>query len=123
MQRRTKIIPRERASTRWPNIFTTKRNVKDPRFLQARDVLMEVPKDIVDASFEDFESSTPSWDIAVVRRFFRDAGQKLLTSRNPSRARLDDRDCETKNSRSYLDWLDATELERVLSAEVCLRTY
>lgn len=88
-------------------------------FFQTREALVEVAKEVVDASFQDFESTIPSWDIAVVRRFFHAEQQNPSTQRNLARARLDDRDCETHRVRSYPEWVDATELHRLLVAKVC----
>lgn len=119
MQGRIKLAPKKRVATRWPKLFTRKRKCADPRFFQTLDVLGEVTKEAIDESFQDLESTIPSWDIAVVRKFFHAEQQNPPTRRNLARARLYDRDCETNGTRTYPGWIDAIELSRLLVAKVC----
>lgn len=106
--------------TRWPNIFAEERQVADRRFVAVRNALMEGENHDVCAAFEDYESSIPSWDMAVARSLFTAEELTPPTQRTCARARLDDRDFRTRNARVYKQWLDATELHQALSAEVSI---
>lgn len=86
---------------------------------------MEVEKDVVDAAFENWG---PSWEMAVVRSFFKAEQLSCSTYSTSARARLDDHDYDIENARAgnplasclpFNEWLDAAELHQALSAEVC----
>ena len=124
-QKRTKSKLKDHPAGRWPKIFNKKRRVIDPRFFELQDALSEVEKDVVDAAFETWG---PSWEMAVVRSFFKAEQLSCSTYSTSARARLDDRDYDIENARTgkplasclpYDEWLDAAELHQALSSEVC----
>ncbi|KAF1929712.1 uncharacterized protein M421DRAFT_91531 [Didymella exigua CBS 183.55] len=80
-------------------------------------VLLEKETEVLDEFYVDFESSIPSWDISVVRKFFNshetvDAGFPHL-----GRARLDGRCHDTGLARDYPNWLTPAELQHHLGTK------
>ncbi|KAJ4343974.1 hypothetical protein N0V95_006490 [Ascochyta clinopodiicola] len=67
--------------------------------------------DILDEIFVDFESSIPSWDIYVVRKFFRTYARDVTdTQQQQARAKLDARGLVGATKRQYPEWLTPSDL-------------
>ncbi|KAF3006042.1 hypothetical protein E8E13_010813 [Curvularia kusanoi] len=110
-------------AVRWPEVFVKERKVDDPQFFKSLGAILEHEisdheKEKIDMAFVNFDSSIPSWEVHVIRRFFKAAeSMTFSTPRKSARAMLDDRDYETGQARSYARWLDARDLHEALSAE------
>jgi dephospho-CoA kinase len=95
----------------------------DRRFLEARVEIRGAPleeeADILEEFFGDFDSSIPSWDIYVVRKFFRTFQKDVtITDLHLRRARLDARCFKGAKRREYSEWLTPSELRRDLAVKV-----
>ncbi|KAJ8113691.1 hypothetical protein OPT61_g4239 [Boeremia exigua] len=108
---------RTRARKKWPEEFSQVRPFVDRRFFEDRNVIVEKDTDLLEKFNVDFESSIPSWDISVLRKFCRIQTAFKSDFWRRSRAKLDGRSCSTKLQREYPDWLTPAELQHHLSVE------
>lgn len=107
-----------RGQTKWPAKNFEILPFVDKGFFETRNVILEKETEILDEFYIDFESTIPSWDISVVRKFFRNYKTVDTESQNQGRAKLDGRCYATKLQRKYPDWLIPAELQHHLGIQV-----
>jgi hypothetical protein len=106
--------------TQWPK---DDQEFVDRRFLETRVEIRRAPledkTDILEEFFVDFDSSIPSWDIYIVRKFFRTFQRDVTNTDQPvRRAKLDARSLKTGEKRVYSEWLAPSELGRDMDVKV-----
>lgn len=117
-RKRIRGLAQKQHLKRWP---THNRDFVDRRFLEVRGALLQKETDILEEVFVDFESSIPSWDTYVVRKFFRNYKRDVTRSgQHQARAKLDSRGLEHRTRREYPEWLAPSDLYHFLNAKVCV---
>jgi hypothetical protein len=102
---------------RWPKLDKV---FVDLRFFQTREAILLKDVDILDNFFLDFESSRPTCDYDVVRKFFRTYKPVVASPGSPQAwAKLDARDVAQKTKRAYSQWLTPADLYGSLTVKVC----
>jgi hypothetical protein len=92
----------------------------DRRLSEARGAILQKEVEILDKVFVDYESSIPSWDSRIVRRFFRTYNPVFTSPGLPqASAKLDARDFAQKTKRIYPQWLTPADLYESLNVRVC----
>lgn len=103
---------------KWPVQFTRARPFVDDRFFEHRDSLLEKETEVLDEFFIDFETTIPSWNVWIVRKFCRSQTTFNSDFWRQSRAKLDGRCCYTELQREYPGWLSPVELQHHLDKKV-----
>ncbi|UPX18040.1 uncharacterized protein EKO05_0008363 [Ascochyta rabiei] len=112
MRKRDRALSRQQ-NFKWP---THDRRFVDLRFLETRAAILLKEPDILEEVFVDFESSIPSWDIYVVRKFFRTYARNVTgTQQQQARAKLDARGLVRGTKRRCPEWLTPSDLYRYLN--------
>lgn len=118
MQVRAKIPRKVQSSKRWKKLFHADRKFQDKLFFDTRADPAEDIERIVDTFFEEFETTIPSWELHVVREFFKATKWSSAGDQDQARAKLDDRDRDTLAKRTYPRWLTPQALCDFLVVQV-----